>query len=85
MDPIERNQSRFHKIDEEISLFIELFRHDRGGAVSQMDKLVKTSELIGGGLHRDILQLQKDFLAGSSNEVRVIQDALRIKHEIREL
>ena len=74
MDPVQRNQAVFKKLDEEISLFIE----GLSKASSQLDQLLLTSNPIGGGLQRDIIQLRKDLK-------EMVQDAMLIKHEVREL
>ena len=74
MDPIQRNQAIFRKFDEEISQFIE----GLSAASFQITQLVQTFKPIENNLHADILQLQKDLK-------KVVQDAIRIKHEVREL
>ncbi len=85
MDPIQRNQSLFNQIDMEISDFIESLPKDIVHATAALDALMVTAGTIGGSLLKDVQKLRHDFLKAPGNKSKIAEDALRIKHELKEL
>lgn len=85
MDPVQRNQSLFIQIDIDLSEFIEVFAKDPASAGASLERLLQTARIIGGSLLEDILALKRDFHVIPLHKDQVVADALRIKHEIKEL
>jgi hypothetical protein len=85
-----RNPDLFKQLDEEITLFIESMT-DRAKADYAMGQMLKTASKIGGQPLQDVEQLVLDYRKlmhrplDEKNKKILTQDALRIKHEVREL
>lgn len=101
MDPIEEQSELYKKVDQEMTLFISAFaaivrsppskRDIRGRAERHLARGLEVAKEIGGKLLRDMETLDRDFrffLSRSferNGSEKVLQDALRIKHEVGEL
>jgi len=93
MDPTAQHRHLFRQLDHDISRFLELVSgtQDIAKVNIQLEKLIKNAQAIEEeGLVRDLKLLQADWgqfiRQRSSSQLSKIQmDALRIKHEVREL
>ena len=101
MDPFADQSMLYRKLDEEMTLFISAFaallrspsvkRDVRGQAERHMARGLGYAQKIGGKLLQDMETLDRDFRFFLSRPFerngseKVMQDALRIKHEVSEL
>lgn len=101
MDPIARNKKLFSQVDKKLSCFLEVvgkivrepsnLSSCRTQAKEEMQEVLANAQEIGGRLFKDVQALNRDFLQflkkpeNGTMSSKMIEDALRIKHEMREI
>ena len=93
MDPTAQHRHLFRQLDHDISRFLELVSgtQDIAKINIQLEKLLKNAHAVEEqALIQDLKTLQADWgqfarRPSTSHLSKIQQDALRIKHEIREL
>ena len=100
LDSIDRAEQRFQKINRELTEILELVENfpkypeqcnaHHAKAMQEMQKLVDSMGQIGGKLREEAIRLQANlqaFFKHPSEEMRlqIMQSALHIKHEVREI
>lgn len=90
MDWIAHNRQLYGALDREITSFFTQFAQDPSRAAAHLDRLLHEAKAIGGRLVQDVEALNgsvRRYLVhpSSAESHKIQQDALRIKHEVREL
>ena len=101
MDLIARNKRLFNQVDKKLACLLEIIGQIvrepsslpscQAKAKNEMKEVLERAQEIGGKLFKDVQALNRDFLQflkkpdHGTMSSKMIEDALRIKHEMREL